>query len=41
MGQRKEHSNLIKEHLKKQGIAQTWLAKELCEFYSPIRQVMY
>ena len=41
MGQRKEHSNLIKEHLKKQGITQTWLAKELCEFYSPIRQVMY
>ena len=41
IGQRKEHSNLIKEHLKKQGITQTWLAKELCEFYSPIRQVMY
>ena len=29
MGQKKEHSNLIKEHLKKQGITQTWLAKEL------------
>lgn len=26
MGQ-KEHSNLIKEHLKKRGITQTWLAK--------------
>lgn len=29
MGQEKEHSNLIKEHLKKRGITQTWLAKEL------------
>ena len=29
MGQKKEHSNLIKEHLKKRGITQTWLAKEL------------
>ncbi len=29
MRQKKEHSNLIKEHLKKQGITQTWLAKEL------------
>ena len=29
MGHKKEHSNLIKEHLKKRGIAQTWLAKEL------------
>ena len=29
MGQNKEHSNLIKEHLKKRGITQTWLAKEL------------
>ena len=28
MGQKKEHSNLIKEHLKKRGFAQTWLAKE-------------
>jgi len=28
MGQKKEHSNLIKEHLKKRGITQTWLAKE-------------
>ncbi|MBF1463384.1 helix-turn-helix domain-containing protein [Prevotella pallens] len=29
MGRKKEHSNLIKEHLKKRGITQTWLAKEL------------
>lgn len=29
MGQKKEHRNLIKEHLKKRGITQTWLAKEL------------
>ena len=29
MGQKKEHSNLIREHLKKRGITQTWLAKEL------------
>jgi len=29
MGQKKEHSNLIKEHLKKRDITQTWLAKEL------------
>ena len=29
MGQKKEHSNLFKEHLKKRGITQTWLAKEL------------
>jgi putative transcriptional regulator len=29
MGQKKEHSNLIKEALKKRGITQTWLAKEL------------
>lgn len=28
MGQKKEHSNLIKEYLKKRGITQTWLAKE-------------
>lgn len=28
MGQKKEHSNIIKVHLKKQGITQTWLAKE-------------
>lgn len=27
-GQKKEYSNLIKEHLKKRGITQTWLAKE-------------
>ena len=29
MGQKKEHSNLIKEYLKKRDITQTWLAKEL------------
>ena len=29
MAQNKEHCNLIKEHLKKRGITQTWLAKEL------------
>ena len=29
MAQKKEHSNLIKEHLKKRGITQTLLAKEL------------
>ncbi|MFC2487409.1 MAG: helix-turn-helix domain-containing protein [Alloprevotella sp.] len=29
MGQRKEHKNLIKEVLKKKGISQTWLAREL------------
>lgn len=29
MEQKKEHYNLIKEHLKKQGSTQTWLAKEL------------
>ena len=29
MGQKKEYSNLIKEHLKKRGITQTRLAKEL------------
>lgn len=29
MGQKKEHGNLIKEHLKKRGITQTWLAKAL------------
>lgn len=29
MGQKKEHSNLIKEHLKKQSITQKWIAKEL------------
>lgn len=29
MGQKKEHSNFIKEHLKKRGFTQTWLAKEL------------
>ena len=29
MGQKKEHSNLIEVHLKKRGITQTWLAKEL------------
>ena len=29
MAQSKEHSNLIKEVLKKKGISQTWLAREL------------
>ena len=29
MGQKNEHRNLIKDHLKKRGITQTWLAKEL------------
>ena len=29
MRQKKEHSNFIKEHLKKRGFTQTWLAKEL------------
>lgn len=29
MRQKKEHSNLIKEHLKKRGVTQTWLAKAL------------
>lgn len=29
MGQKKEHSNLIKEHLNKRGITQTGIAKEL------------
>ena len=29
MGQKKEHSNLIKEYLKKRVITQTWLAREL------------
>ena len=29
MEQKEEHSNLIKEHLKKRGITQTWLAREL------------
>ena len=29
MTQSKEHSNLIKEVLKKKGISQTWLAREL------------
>ena len=33
MGQ-KEHSNLIKEYLKKQGITQTQLAKELGKSFS-------
>ena len=28
MGQKKEHSNFIKEHLKKRDFTQTWLAKE-------------
>ena len=34
MGQKKEHSNLIKEHLKKRGITQTRLAKELSMNFS-------
>lgn len=34
MGQQKEHCNLIKEHLKKRGITQTWLAKELSMSFS-------
>jgi len=34
MGQKKEHSNLIKVHLKTRGITQTWLAKELCMSFS-------
>lgn len=29
MGRKNDHSNLIKELLKKRGITQTWLAKEL------------
>ena len=29
MGQKKEHSNLIKEYSEKRGITQTWLAKEI------------
>ena len=29
MGQNKEHSNLIKEALKKRGSTQMWLAREL------------
>ena len=29
MEQKTEHCNLIKEYLKKRGITQTWLAKEL------------
>lgn len=34
MGQEKEHSNLIKVHLKKRGITQTWLNKELSMNFS-------
>lgn len=34
MGQEKEHSNLIKVHLKKRGMTQTWLAKELSMSFS-------
>ena len=29
MGQKKEHSNLIRVNLEERGITQTWLAKEL------------
>jgi len=36
MGQKKEHSNLIKEHLKKRGITQTWLAKKLDKSFNSI-----
>ena len=36
MGQKKEYSNLIKVHLKKRGITQTWLAKELGMSFSII-----
>ena len=35
MDQKKEHSNLIKKHLKKRGITQTWLAKELKQRSNP------
>ena len=34
MGQKKEHSNLIKDRLKKLGITQMWLAKELSMSFS-------
>ena len=34
MAQSKEHSNLIKEVLKKKGISQTWLARELVLSFS-------
>ena len=35
MGQKKEHRNLIKEHLKKRAITKTtWLAKELSMSFS-------
>lgn len=36
MGQKKEHSNLIKEHLKKRGITQTWLAKKLDKSFNSV-----
>ena len=34
MGQKKDHSNLIKDRLKKLGITQMWLAKELSMSFS-------
>lgn len=36
MGQKKEHGNLIKEHLKKRGITQTWLAKKLDKSFNSV-----
>lgn len=36
MGQKKEHSNLIKEHLKKRGITQTCFAKSSANFAHPL-----
>ncbi len=41
MGQKKEHSNLIKEYLKKRGITQTWLAKELGMSFSITNAYVY
>ena len=41
MGQKKEHSNLIKEHLKKRGITQTWLAKALGMSFSITNTYVY
>lgn len=36
MGQKKEHFNLIEEHLKKRGITQTWLQKSSANFAHPL-----
>ena len=36
MGQKKGHGNLIKEHLKKRGITQTWLAKKLDKSFNSV-----